>query len=70
MKDFSVKIDNLILDRYTQDSRVLKIKLWIHFTDNMLKDEVTLDNPQEILDMNLSLYTSANYQCLFEMQEH
>ena len=67
MKDFSVKIDNLILDRYTQDSRVLKIKLWIHFTDNMLKDEVTLDSPQEILDMNLSLYTSANYQCLFEM---
>lgn len=28
MKDFGVKIDNVKLDRYTQDSRVVKLKIW------------------------------------------
>ena len=33
MKDFGVKIDNVKLDRYTQDTRVVKIKVWLHFKE-------------------------------------
>ena len=33
MKDFGVKIDNVKLDRYTQDSRIIKMKVWLHFKE-------------------------------------
>ena len=56
MKDFSIKIDNVILDRYTQDSRVLKMKLWFHMSD-ILKGKKTVDNSMEVVDITLSLYT-------------
>ena len=32
MKDFGIKIDDVKLDRYTQDSRLIKFKIWLHFT--------------------------------------
>lgn len=32
MKDFGVKIDDLKLDRFTQDSRLIKFKIWLYFT--------------------------------------
>lgn len=32
MKDFGVKIDDLRLDRFTQDSRLIKMKIWLYFT--------------------------------------
>ena len=32
MKDFGIKIDDVKLDRYTQDSRLIKMKIWLHFT--------------------------------------
>jgi len=32
MKDFGIKIDDLKLDRFTQDSRLIKMKIWLHFT--------------------------------------
>lgn len=33
MKDFGVKINNVNLDKFTYDSRVVKIKVWLHFKD-------------------------------------
>jgi hypothetical protein len=59
MKDFSIKIDNVILDRYTQDSRVLKMKMWSHMSD-ILKPKKTVDNDMEVVDINLSLYTQPS----------
>lgn len=59
MKDFSIKIDNVILDRYTQDSRVLRLKLWFHMFD-ILKSKKTVDNSMEVVDINLSLYTQPS----------
>ena len=32
MKDFGIKIDDVKLDRFTQDSRLIKMKIWLHFT--------------------------------------
>jgi hypothetical protein len=31
MKDFGVIIENVILDKYTYDSRIIKMKVWLHF---------------------------------------
>jgi hypothetical protein len=59
MKDFSIKIDNVILDRYTQDLRVLKMKMLSHMSD-ILKPKKTVDNDMEVVDINLSLYTQPS----------
>ena len=44
MKEFAVKIDDVILDKYTQDSRILKLKLWDHFKQKILLSEVCDEN--------------------------
>ena len=59
MKDFAVRIDDIETDKYTQDNRVFKIKLWNHFNEILCKDR-TFDNPHELLDINLSIYTQAD----------
>lgn len=33
MKDFGVKINNVKLDKYTLDSRIVKIKIWLYFKE-------------------------------------
>jgi len=33
MKDFGVKINNVKLDKYTQDSRIVKVKIWLYFKE-------------------------------------
>jgi hypothetical protein len=38
MKDFGVKINNVKLDKHTTDSRVVKMKIWLHFK-NFLESE-------------------------------
>ena len=59
MKDFTIKINDVELDKYTQDSRSLKMKLWLHFTE-ILKAKRTIDNNLELLDVTLSIYTQKN----------
>lgn len=68
MKDFAIKIDDVTVDRYTQDSRVLKMKLWHHFTD-ILRPKRTIENDMEVVDVTLSLYTMPSIQLVFRMQE-
>lgn len=43
MSKFAIRINNLKLDKTTQDPRMLKMKLWLHFT-KILKRFVTEDN--------------------------
>jgi len=68
MSDFSLRIEDVVVDKYTQDSRVLKMKLWQHFTD-ILRPHRTFDNKMEVLDITFSLYTQPNIQVVFKMQE-
>lgn len=68
MKDFGIKIDNVILDRYTQDSRLIKLKIWLHFT-NVLQPYADDHNQMEVIDVCLSLYTQPSIQLVFRMQE-
>ena len=56
MKDFAIKIDDVKLDRHSQDSRIIKMKIWLHFT-KILKGFKTPQNGCEVIDVTLSLYT-------------
>ena len=57
---FAVQVNGLQLDKATQDLRILKMKLWLHFT-GVLESSRTPDNPMEIADINFSHCTSAKY---------
>lgn len=56
MKDFGIKLNKVKLDRYTFDSRVVKMKVWHHF-NNLLKDDRDKFNDMKCIDVCLSLYT-------------
>ena len=56
MKDFGVILNNVKLDKYTFDSRVIKIKVWLQINE-LLKDDKDKFNDMRILDITLSLYT-------------
>ena len=43
MKDFSIQVRRLQFDNTTQDVRILKLKLWLHFED-LLEDFRTETN--------------------------
>ena len=59
MSDFSLQINDVVVDRHTQDSRVLKMKVWLHLTE-LLREHRTIDNDMEIVDVTLSLYTQPS----------
>ena len=54
MKDFSIQVRRLKFDSTTQDLRILKLKLWLHFED-LLADFKTETNKMEISDIQFSL---------------
>lgn len=54
MKDFSVQCQNVPLDKYTQDIRLIKMKLWLHFTRQFAEYRLE-DNNYEVVDVALSL---------------
>lgn len=37
MKDFGVTLEDIVLDRYTYDSRIVKMKIWLHFNEILEK---------------------------------
>ena len=52
MKDFGIKIDDVKLDRFTQDSRLIKMKIWLHFTKlfqdrQLMKKHEDVDSEEE-----------------------
>lgn len=72
MKDFGVSLHQIKLDRYTQDSRIQKMRIWLHFSKVLkrFKEEVYEDSPDqkddgsmdtmEVIDVNLSIYTQPS----------
>ena len=58
MKDFGVMIKDVRLDKFTYDSRVIKIKVWQYF--KKILEPIAKENPlndMECIDVCLSLYT-------------
>jgi hypothetical protein len=68
MKDFGVKLNNVRLDKFTSDSRIVKLKIWLYFKE-LLKDDIDRFNDMQCVDVCLSLYTQPSIQCVFRMQE-
>ena len=56
MKDFGIILENVILDKYTYDSRVIKMKVWLHFKQ-LLAPKVDKYNDHCCIDVTLSLYS-------------
>lgn len=68
MKDFGVRIKDVRLDKFTFDSRVVKIKVWLYFREILARYKNS-HNDMECIDVCLSLYTQPSIQCVFRMQE-
>jgi hypothetical protein len=43
LADFSVVCRSVVLDKYTQDPLIIRMKIWLHFT-NLLKQYIIADN--------------------------
>ena len=59
MKDFGIKLNNVKLDKFTFDSRIVKIKIWLYFKE-LLKDDADKYNDMQCIDVCLSLYTQPS----------
>ena len=68
MSDFGIRINNILLDKTTQDKRILKMKLWLHFT-NILEAHRSEDNTMEVADVQISDPESQKNNLLLRMQE-
>lgn len=69
-KDYSVQINNLKVDKFSQDPRIIKMKLWLQLDDHVScvkKDNQLPGNSSEtiqIIDINLSLISEYQAQKL------
>ena len=68
MTDFGVFAYNLKLDKYTQDSRIIRMKLWLHL-NQVLKPFRSSNNKLEIIDICLSEHTEPSTSLIFSMQK-
>ena len=68
MRDFGVWMQEVKLDRHTQDPRVIKLKVWMFFM-NILQRFATDENPMEIIDVTFSRYTDKEVKQILKMQE-
>jgi hypothetical protein len=62
MKDFSVVCYDVKLDKFTQDPRIIKMKIWLHFRQMLkpyikdvleIKTKETFSNYHEIVDVEI-----------------
>ena len=69
-KDYTVQINNLKVDKFSQDPRIIKMKLWLQLDDHLScvkKDNKLPGNSLEtiqIIDINLSLISEYQAQKL------
>ena len=67
MKDFAVCCKNVILDKYTQDVRLVKMKIWLHFT-RLFKEYHLPENDYEVTDVVLSLCNEPETLQIIKME--
>ena len=48
MSEFTIKCDNVLLDKYSQDPRLFKLKLWYHLSEKLLIGDRKIENKNEI----------------------
>lgn len=71
MKDFSVQCQDVPLDKYTQDIRLIKMKIWLHFTRQFAEYRLE-GNAYEVVDVALSLCNKPETLqiCKMEQTQH
>ena len=74
MSKFTVQINDLKLDKTTQDSRMLKMKIWLHFDKFFhslkVRDAGCDCNIYDVADVQISDTTSAKFQFLGLMHSY
>ena len=68
LSDFSVVCRNVILDKYTQEPIIIKMKIWLHFT-KLLEPYKIAGNNQEVADVCLSLCSLPKQLKIFELEK-
>jgi len=68
VSDFGIMIKDLKLDKYTQDMRILKMKLWLYIED-LMKSKKKNDNHLHIVDICFSLYNEPDIHLVLYMQD-
>ena len=53
MSKFTIRLNGLKLSKNTQDPRILKMKIWLHF-QKLLEAHRTEDNQMEVADVQIS----------------
>lgn len=67
MKDFAVCCRDVLLDKYTQDLRLVKMKIWLHFTRTFAEYRLP-GNQYEVTDVVLSLCSEPETLQIFTME--
>ena len=66
IKDFSIQLDDLQFNKYSQDTRILQMKLWLTLNDSINKD-LPLTEQVQIMDINLSSLKHSYFFNIFKM---
>jgi len=66
MSDYSLQICNLKVDKFSQDPRILHMKLWIYI-NNILKPKREPGNKMDVIDINLSIFNLPHVKCIMKL---
>lgn len=66
MSRFAIRINDVLLDKTTQDPRILKMKIWLHFT-KVLEPYRNDENEMEVADVQISNPNATKYFLLTKM---
>jgi hypothetical protein len=69
MRDFAIQCEKVVMDDSTQDTRLVKMKIWMHFTKILNKTKYSDGTiPHKVIDVTLSISTQEKLQTIFKMQ--
>ena len=66
MSKFAIRINDLLLDKTTQDARILKMKVWLHFS-KILEPFASEENTMEVADVQISNPNANKFFLLMKM---
>lgn len=69
IQDFSFEIKNLDTTLNLQDFRSIKMKLWIHLSDLLSHLHTKDGEPQQIVDIQLSVSKQPKHMIIYKMNE-
>ena len=68
MAKFTIRMNDVKLDKTTQDLRILKMKIWLHFR-RLLKPHSDGDNQMEVADVQLANANAPRFFLINKMAQ-